>query len=64
MGSETFPADIAQNWKLVKELPYLIGDFMWNSFDYLGEAGLGAWSYNGGGAFKDYPWLLNGGGND
>ena len=29
VGSETFPADIAQNWKLVKELPYLIGDFMW-----------------------------------
>ena len=60
MGSETFPQDIAKNWKMVKEYPYLIGDFMWTAWDYLGEAGLGAWAYtpDGKGFNKPYPWLL------
>jgi hypothetical protein len=60
VGSETFPQDIAKNWAMVKKYPYLIGDFMWTAFDYLGEAGLGAWTYTpDGGTFnKPYPWLL------
>jgi hypothetical protein len=58
-GSETFPMDIVKNWKMVEKFPYLIGDFMWTSWDYLGEAGMGAWDYNGNRAFsKPYPWLL------
>lgn len=58
-GSETFPQDIAKNWAMVKKYPYLVGDFMWTAWDYLGEAGLGGWDYTGtGGAFKPYPWLL------
>jgi hypothetical protein len=59
-GSETFPQDIAKNWAMVKKYPYLIGDFMWTAWDYLGEAGLGAWSYtlDGKGFHKPYPWLL------
>lgn len=47
-GSETFPQDIAKNWAKVERLPYLVGDFMWTGWDYLGEVGLGAWSYEGG----------------
>lgn len=60
VGSETFPQDIAKNWAMVKEYPYLIGDFMWTAWDYLGEAGIGAWAYSEDGkAFdKPYPWLL------
>lgn len=60
VGSETFPQDIAKNWRMVKEYPYLIGDFMWTAWDYLGEAGLGAWAYtkDGKGFNKPYPWLL------
>lgn len=58
-GSETFPQDIAKNWEMVKKYPYLIGDFMWTGWDYIGEAGLGAWAYgNASGFDKDYPWLL------
>ena len=59
-GSETFPQDIAKNWAMVKEYPYLIGDFMWTAWDYLGEVGLGAWAYtkDGTGFNKPYPWLL------
>ena len=62
-GSETFPQDICKNWKMVEKYPYLIGDFMWAAWDYLGEAGIGAWSYNGGMPFnRPYPWLLSGAG--
>ena len=59
-GSETFPQDIGKNWEMVKKYPYLIGDFMWTAWDYLGEAGLGAWAYtdDGKGFNKPYPWLL------
>jgi len=60
VGSETFPQDIAKNWKMVEEIPYLIGDFMWTAWDYLGEVGLGAWAYTQDGKSfnKPYPWLL------
>lgn len=62
-GSETFPQDIWKNWEMVKKYPYLIGDFMWTSWDYLGEAGIGAWSYVGGMPFnRPYPWMLAGAG--
>ena len=59
-GSETFPQDLAKNWAMVKKYPYLIGDFMWTGWDYLGEVGLGAWAYSGDGKGfnKPYPWLL------
>lgn len=62
-GSETFPQDICKNWDMVKRYPYLIGDFMWTGWDYLGEAGIGAWSYTGGMPFaRPYPWVLAGAG--
>ncbi len=59
-GSETFPQDIYKNWEMVKKYPYLIGDFMWTAWDYLGEAGIGAWTYdpNSSGFNKPYPWLI------
>jgi hypothetical protein len=60
-GAETFPQDIAKNWEMVKKYPYLMGDFMWTSWDYLGESGMGAWSYGSGGGFeKPYPWFVAG----
>lgn len=60
VGSETFPQDLPKNWAMVKEFPYLVGDFMWTAWDYLGEAGIGAWAYTPDGADfnKPYPWLL------
>ncbi len=62
-GSETFPQDIYKNWEMVKQYPYLLGDFMWTAWDYLGEAGIGAWSYTGGMPFnRPYPWVLAGAG--
>lgn len=59
VGSETFPQDIYKNWEMVKKYPYLIGDFMWTAWDYLGEAAIGAWNYVGVTMQKvPYPWLL------
>lgn len=60
IGTETFPQDIVKNWEMVKKLPNLIGDFMWTAWDYLGEAGIGAWAYTADGRSfnKPYPWLL------
>ena len=59
-GSETFPQDICKNWKMVKKYPYLVGDFMWTAWDYLGEVGIGSWYYgeDDPGFGKPCPWLL------
>lgn len=60
MGSETLCGDVVRNWRAMQRLPYLVGDFIWSAWDYLGEAGCGAWTYNDPDrAFqKSYPWLL------
>nr|AHF23998.1 beta-galactosidase/beta-glucuronidase [uncultured bacterium Contig16] len=61
VGSETFPKDICKTWRQIKEKPYLIGDFMWTAWDYLGEVGIGSWVYEDGmnGFAKPFPWLLS-----
>lgn len=40
-ASETFPGDAYEAWSAVERLPYVIGDFVWTSMDYLGEVSLG-----------------------
>lgn len=40
-GTETFIPTIDQNWKLVKQMPNVIGDFCWTGWDYCGEPGIG-----------------------
>ena len=48
VGSETYPSEIAGNWKKVKENPHVIGDFTWTGWDYIGEAGIGIPGYQPG----------------
>ncbi len=62
LSSETFPSKIGSNWELVKGKPYIIGDFMWTAWDYLGEAGVGLPVYGVKQApfSKDYPALSAG----
>ena len=58
VGSETYPQDLDVNWELVEKNPYVIGDFSWTAWDYLGEAGIGKISYGesqGMGFYADYP---------
>ena len=47
VGSETYPKDLDKNWELIEKYPYLIGDFSWTAWDYLGEAGIGKITYDG-----------------
>ncbi len=44
---ESYPRDAFNNWKMVKENNYIIGDFVWTALDYLGESGIGRWYYPG-----------------
>ena len=41
VATETSPTQQYDYWKEVEALPYLIGDFVWTSLEYLGEAGIG-----------------------
>lgn len=64
VGTETYGYSLSENWEKVELLPYLIGDFMWTAWDYIGEAGIGAWYYSdeSPSTKKEYPWLLAGAG--
>jgi len=56
-GTETFPYDAFDYWEATEKLPYVIGDFVWTSMDYLGEAGLGHVRYDAKESFSmPYPW--------
>ena len=41
LGSENYPKEIGFRWPMVENSPYVIGDFTWTAFDYIGEAGIG-----------------------
>lgn len=59
IGTETNPADLATNWQLVTEKSYVLGDFSWTAWDYLGEVGIGRIVPDDGKQFFTgaYPWL-------
>ncbi|MDT0184029.1 glycoside hydrolase family 2 TIM barrel-domain containing protein [Microbacterium sp. ARD31] len=61
IGTETMPGDLARNYALSKRLPTVIGDFVWAGWDYMGEAGGGAWAYGTRTApfLKPYPQLTS-----
>jgi len=41
MGLESFPKEAYDYWQQVEKNPWVVGDFVWTSMDYLGEARLG-----------------------
>jgi beta-galactosidase len=45
--TESYPRDAFVNWQLVQTYPYILGDFVWTAWDYLGEAGIGRYYYSG-----------------
>lgn len=56
-GTESFPLEAFENWSSVVKHPYVIGDFVWTSMDYLGESGIGRVHFDENPAFLgDYPW--------
>lgn len=62
VGTETSPAALDINWDIVKNNSYVLGDFSWTAWDYLGEVGIGEVNYKedteGKPSFmKGYPWI-------
>ena len=45
LTTESFPAKAFPLWQISQDNPYVIGDLTWTAMDYLGESGIGAWSY-------------------
>ncbi len=45
LGSENFPQEIGFRWPFIESHPYVIGDFTWTAWDYIGEAGIGKAAY-------------------
>jgi Beta-galactosidase/beta-glucuronidase len=58
LGSETMVSRIWYSWPRVMKYKYVLGDFVWTGFDYLGETDIGHWSHE---KMNGLP-LLNGGG--
>lgn len=45
LTTESFPAKAFELWEISTDHPYILGDLTWTSMDYLGESGIGAWSF-------------------
>jgi len=55
-ATESYPLEAFEYWMDVLKYPWVIGDFVWTSFDYIGEASIGWRGYM---QEKDfYPWTL------
>lgn len=59
VGTETNPPDLDKNWALVEKHPFVLGDFAWTCWDYLGEPGIGRIEekQDGFNVYSPYPWL-------
>jgi beta-galactosidase len=67
--SESFPATVYDDWKLMQDNPWFVGSWVWAAWDYIGEAGCGATpfgpTYNVAAAYAlaavagavGYPWF-------
>jgi len=56
VATESSPMLAFNYWMGVVDNPWVIGDFVWTSFDYIGEASIGWLGYLPHGGF--YPWNL------
>ena len=65
LGSENFPKEIGVHWPMIEKTPWVIGEFTWTAWDYIGEAGIGKASFyepgdprigNPWGEPSPYPW--------
>jgi beta-galactosidase len=41
IGTESFASEALENWRMAEKYPWVLGDFVWTSMDYMGEAGIG-----------------------
>ena len=54
--TESYPLEAFNSWMDVIDNPWLLGDFVWTAFDYIGEASIGWRGYMQNQDF--YPWNL------
>lgn len=54
--TESYPFEAFSSWMAVEDHPFLVGDFVWTAFDYIGEASIGWLGYWQKADF--YPWNL------
>ena len=55
-ATESYPLTAFDYWMGVIDHPWVIGDFVWTGFDYIGEASIGWRGYVQ--EKKFYPWNL------
>lgn len=55
-GSESYPLEAFSAWMGAADNPWVLGDFVWTAFDYIGEASIGWRGYWQESDF--YPWNL------
>jgi len=55
VSTESFPLEAFDYWMEVLDNPWVIGDFVWTGYDYLGEASIGWLGYWHSSSF--YPWM-------
>ena len=41
VATESYPRDMFKSWRWATDNTWIIGDFIWTAWDYLGEAGIG-----------------------
>mgnify|MGYP001412636404 CR=1 FL=1 len=41
LGTESYAQEAYDNWQKAREMPWVIGEFVWTGIDYIGEAGIG-----------------------
>ncbi|MCD7884903.1 MAG: glycoside hydrolase family 2 protein [Lachnospiraceae bacterium] len=60
LGSETNPGELDVNWEIVERNSYVLGDFAWTAWDYIGEPGIGRIEEQkeGFNVYAPYPWVL------
>jgi beta-galactosidase len=54
--AESYPLEAFDAWMGTLDYPYVVGDFVWTAFDYIGEASIGWLGYYQENNF--YPWNL------
>lgn len=61
VGTESFPEQAYQNWQVIDNSSWVIGDFVWTAIDYLGESGIGHSTIQKGpgqdGFNAPFPWF-------
>ncbi len=57
VGTESYPGQVFDNWQAVLAHPWVIGDFVWTAWDYLGETGIGNAVLDNENNPTGFPWF-------